>query len=82
MTKMNNTETKPKGMAYGAASLTRVLQGIVFPATKERIIENYGTKEVNYSKSNQLTIKEIISKCSKETYNSMSELVESCARGR
>lgn len=73
---------KPKSITYGAASLTRVLNGIDFPATKIRIIEEYGDREVHYSKGNLRTLKEIISKCTKETFCSMAELVESCARGR
>jgi|GEM_PF-2995347 len=71
---------KAKGTAYGAASLTRVLNGIGFPVTKEQIINRYGDKEVQYSKGNLRTLKEIVAKCSKETFNSMSELIECCAR--
>ena len=74
------SEKKPKGIAYGAASLTRVLNGIGFPITKDEIINKYGHKEVQYSKGNLRTLKEIIVKCTKETFYSMAELVESCAR--
>ena len=74
------SEKKPKGVAYGAASLTRVLNGIGFPITKDEIISKYGDKEVQYSKGNLRTLKEIIIKCTKETFYSMAELVESCAR--
>jgi len=75
-----NNEKQPKGTAYGAASLTRVLNGIDFPVTKQEIIDKYGDKEVQYSKGNLRLLKELVNKCSKETFFSMSELVESCAR--
>lgn len=78
--KLEETEKKPKGIAYGAASLTRVLNGIYFPVTKEEVISRYGDKEVHYSKGNLKTMREIITKCTKETFNSMAELVESCSR--
>lgn len=71
---------KPKGTAYGAASLTRVLNGIGFPVTKDEIIDRYGHKEVQYSKGNLKTLKDIVTKCSKETFTSMAELIECCAR--
>lgn len=77
---IENENIKQKGPAYGAASLTRVLNGIGFPVTKEEIIERYGHKEVQYSKGNIRTLKEIIDKTSKKTFSSMSELIESCAR--
>ena len=77
---LENETIKPKGIAYGAASLTRVLNGIGFPVTKEEIISKYGHKEVQYSKGNLKTLKDIVTKCSKETFTSMSELIECCAR--
>ena len=75
-----NETPKAKGPAYGAASLTRVLNGIGFPVTKEEIISKYGHKEVQYSKGNLKTLKDIIARCSQETFTSMSELIECCAR--
>jgi hypothetical protein len=77
---IEDDKVKQKGTAYGAASLTRVLNGIGFPVTKEEIILRYGHKEVQYSKGNLRTLKEIIDKCSKQSFTSMSELIESCAR--
>lgn len=71
---------KPKGQAYGAASLTRVLNGIGFPVTKDELINRYGTKEVMFSKGNNKTMREIVSKCTQESFKSMAELVEACAR--
>ena len=77
---MKNSIEKPKSIAYGAASLTRVLHGVDFPITKNQIIEKYGDKEVNYSKGNTKTMREIVSKCVDETFFTMSSLVEACAR--
>lgn len=73
-------EQKPKATAYGAASLTRVLNGVDFPITKQEIINNYGEKEVNYSKSNCKKMSEIIQKTTKEIFYTMSEVVEACSR--
>ena len=83
MDKNHESTNKPnlaKGVFYGAASLTQILHGIYFPVTKEEIIHKYGDKEVNYSKGNIKKMKDIISKCTKETFFSMSELIEACAR--
>jgi hypothetical protein len=77
---MENSTEKPKSIAYGAASLTRVLHGVDFPITKNQIIEKYGDKEVNYSKGSTKTMAEIVSKCVDETFFTMSGLVEACAR--
>ncbi len=73
-------ENKPKTIAYGAASLTRVLNGVDFPITKQEIIDNYGDKEVNYSKSNCKKMSEIIEKSTKEVFYTMAEVVEACSR--
>jgi len=75
-------EKKVKGPAYGAASLTRVLNGIGFPVTKNELIDKYGEKEIQFSKGNLKTMREIVDKCSKDTFFTMAELVEACARRR
>lgn len=77
---INNSNNKPKGVAYGAASLTRVLNGVCFPITRDEIIAKYGDREVQYSKGNLKTMKEIVSKCNNDSFYTMSELVEACAR--
>ena len=75
-----NSNTTTKGIVYGAASLTRVLNGVDFPITKEQIIDRYGHKEVNYSKGNLKLMKDIVQKCTQYEFYTMSELVEACAR--
>jgi len=71
---------KSKNIAYGAASLTRVLNGVEFPISKNELIKKYGDKEVNYSKGNLRTMREIVEKTIKEEFYTMAELVEACAR--
>jgi hypothetical protein len=77
---MENSIEKPKSVAYGAASLTRVLHGVDFPITKNQIIEKYGHKEVSYSKGSTKTMAEIVSRCDTETFYTMAGLVEACAK--
>lgn len=75
-------ENAKKGTVYGAASLTRVLNGVDFPITKDEIINKYGHKEVSYSKGNLKLMKDIVQKCTQQEFYTMSELVEACARSK
>lgn len=78
---MELKEKTTKGNAYGAASITKVLNGVCFPATKDQIIQTYGKNEIQYTKGRLTKIKDIIANSTKETFFTMSELVESCTRG-
>jgi hypothetical protein len=73
-------EIKPDKTLYGAASLTKVVNGIYFPISKVELITKYGEKFVHYSKSNYKTIREILETTSRELFLSMSDFVDACSK--
>lgn len=63
-----------KGCAYGAASVTQVLQGTDFPMSKRDIINRYGNREIQWTKDNPQKLKDVLSCIPDETFNSPADL--------
>lgn len=68
-------ERGPKpGKAYGAAAVASIFKNISFPLSKYDIIQQFGEKEVEYTKGNPVKIKEILGNIPNETFHSPADL--------
>lgn len=66
-------EHKPgpeKGEAYGMASVSQALQGVNFPISRQELMDKVGDRQVEVEKGKMMSMRDIISACPHEMYNS------------
>lgn len=57
-------------MAMGEASLSKALEGVNFPISRQDLINQVGDKQVEVEEGKTMSMSELISACEHETYNS------------
>ena len=62
------------GRAYGAAAVASIFKNASFPMSKNDIMQRYGDKKIEYTKSNTVKVKEVLGDLPNETYNSPADL--------
>lgn len=71
-----NREPEKKGV-YGLAAVTRILQGIDFPANKRTLLENIkGREQFNWTKGQNLDLRAIIERLPQERFRSVTDLTQ------
>ena len=52
--------TRGPKQAYGVASITKLLGGIDFPLSREKILKEYGNSTINWTKTKDFVLKDIL----------------------
>lgn len=60
--------------AYGAAAIAKCLRGANFPISKDEILSNYGSCQVEFTKGETMTLSDVLENVGEETFNSPVDL--------
>jgi hypothetical protein len=66
-----------KGEAYGIAAITRALEGVGFPATKDALLKRAGNQQIEYRKGQPVNLRRIIEDLEDAEYPSMANVIHS-----
>jgi hypothetical protein len=63
-----------KGFAFGVASVTQALHGTSFPISKEDLIREHGTEEVNWTKDSSERLEDLLRETDKDEFLSVADV--------
>lgn len=83
MPRKNQMHSKPgpkQGQAYGIASVSNALSGVDFPMSKNDLITNYGSKQIEWTKGHHESLKEVLTCANENAFDSMADVVSAVSR--
>ena len=68
----------PKGEAYGIAAVTQALEGLDFPASKQKVLEKVkaGHDEIPWTKDKSVNLRTIFNRIDTDEFESMAGIVQ------
>lgn len=63
-----------KGEAYGVASVTKVMEGIDFPKSKQELIDEFGEEQISWTKDNPQRLGPLLERVKQNEFHSMADL--------
>ena len=78
---VHNKPGPQQGQAYGIASVSNALGGVEFPMTKRDLIEQYGDKQIEWTKGNPEPLRDILKETLEDDFDSMSDVVSAVSKG-
>lgn len=66
--------------AYGAASVTMALKQADFPCSRQELIDQYGDKQIYWTKNNPMKLRDILEQLPQEEFRQMPDVVEAIGK--